>query len=125
MAVRVKVDPVKYEVSCDCCKAVLEYIGSDVQREEREYQRRSETYKYIVCPVCNNKVYIQSGKTASEVLEGVVNKSKMEDNMVKIFKKSSDGTEEFYCECKKSELEDELQSLHDIFMDKPFWFITK
>lgn len=74
MAVRVKVEPVKYEVNCDCCKAVLEYLGSDVQREEQEYQRCSETYKYIVCPVCNNKVYIQSAKTALEVLEGVVNK---------------------------------------------------
>lgn len=47
MAVRVKVEPVKYEVSCDCCKAVLEYLGSDVQREEQEYQRCSKTYKYI------------------------------------------------------------------------------
>lgn len=27
MAVKVKVEPVKYEVGCDCCKAVLEYLG--------------------------------------------------------------------------------------------------
>ncbi len=74
MAVRVKVEPVKYEVSCDCCKAGLEYIGSDVQYEEVWHQRDSETCQYIVCPVCNRKVYVQSGKTASEVLEGVVNK---------------------------------------------------
>jgi hypothetical protein len=78
MAVRVKVEPVKYEVSCKCCKAVLEYIGSDIQYEEVQYQRDSETRKYIICPVCNRKVYVQSedkaiedsdSKTALEVLK--------------------------------------------------------
>lgn len=78
MAVRVKVEPVKYEVSCKRCEAVLEYIGADIQSEEEQIQRSSITYYYIVCPVCNNKVYIQPKgrvaendndcKTASEVL---------------------------------------------------------
>ena len=78
MAVRVKVEPKKSEVNCDHCGAVLEYIRSDIQSKEIEYQRSSETYYYIVCPVCNNKVYVQlkdeaveGSRTASEVLEDV------------------------------------------------------
>lgn len=66
MAVRVKVEPVKYEVSCKCCKAVLEYIGPDIQYEEIQHQRDSETCKYIICPVCNRKVYVQSEDKAIE-----------------------------------------------------------
>lgn len=45
--------------------------------------------------------------------------------MVKIFKVNEDGTEKFCYECKESEVKDELQSLHDCYMDKPFWFIAK
>ena len=66
------------------CKAVLEYLGSDVQREEREYQRHSETCKYIVCPVCNSKVYVQSGKTALEALENVAQWDVLRDRRMEI-----------------------------------------
>lgn len=77
MAVKVKVGPKKHEVSCKRCEAVLEYIGPDIQSEEEQSQRSSTMYYYIVCPVCNNKVYVQpkdrvaernDDKTASEVL---------------------------------------------------------
>lgn len=45
--------------------------------------------------------------------------------MAKIFKVNEDGTEEFCYDCKESEVKDELQSLYDCYMDKPFWFIAK
>lgn len=43
----------------------------------------------------------------------------------KIFKVYLDGTEKFCYECEEAEVKDELQSLHDCYMDKPFWFIAK
>lgn len=64
MAVRVieeKPDPsVVKQVVCRTCGVKLEYVPQDVQSyQHTDYGGGTDTYKYITCPKCSEKVFVQ------------------------------------------------------------------
>lgn len=41
-------------ITCSNCQSILEYVSADEQKEETNYGRYD---KYIVCPICREKIY--------------------------------------------------------------------
>lgn len=53
MTVRVVSDPAKFRNTCNHCKAVLEYEGSDLKVIDRTNSRSGPRVHYgVVCPAC-------------------------------------------------------------------------
>jgi hypothetical protein len=45
-------------VVCDHCKSELEYELKDIHMSTDHYMERSETFKWIKCPVCGGEIMI-------------------------------------------------------------------
>lgn len=45
------------ELECNSCGSLLEYEPTDVKQSE---VYRNESYKYVVCPICNSQITINS-----------------------------------------------------------------
>lgn len=41
-------------IKCNSCKSILEYLPSDEYEQETNYHRID---KYIICPICKEKIY--------------------------------------------------------------------
>lgn len=47
------------EVVCRNCGATLEYVPNDIQEyKSYDYTGDYDTYKYVKCPPCGNKVHV-------------------------------------------------------------------
>lgn len=53
----------KSRVECSFCGAILEYCKDDVHEEETYISQRDSYFKkYIKCPQCDSKVYLETQK---------------------------------------------------------------
>ena len=48
------------EVVCKNCGSLLEYVPKDIQNKTvKDYGGGSDTYYFITCPPCGEKVYVK------------------------------------------------------------------
>ena len=49
-----------FEIACKSCESKLEYEYADIkQGQSTDYTGDTDYYRYISCPVCNNKVVVK------------------------------------------------------------------
>lgn len=54
-------------VTCEGCNSELEYVYSDIKRDEIPYLFSKRIERYVVCPVCKNNIYIRKAKDEDAV----------------------------------------------------------
>lgn len=56
-----KDDNIKKRVVCKNCSSILVYLPCDIiSYDKRDYTGDLDTYYYINCPECNNRVYLKN-----------------------------------------------------------------
>lgn len=56
-----RVEPKKYQKTCDCCSSIISFTMGDVDNEFTNYGEHA----VMECPVCNRNMFMYSGLVAA------------------------------------------------------------